>query len=51
METDDRQVWEFAKKGGFTIIANDADFDDFSSVWGFPRKIIWQHTGNTVQNV
>ena len=47
METNDQLVWEFAKNENYTIVKNDADFNDFSLVWGFPHKIIWLRTGNT----
>ncbi len=44
---DDKEIWEFAKKENYTIVTNDADFNDFSLVLGFPPKIIWLRTGNT----
>jgi predicted nuclease of predicted toxin-antitoxin system len=46
-KNDDKEIWEFAKKENYTIVTNDADFNDFSVVWGFPPKIIWLRTGNT----
>ena len=46
LESDDKQVWEFAKNNNFTIVTNDSDFNDFSLVSGFPPKIIWLHKGN-----
>ena len=42
----DRQIWEFAKKNDYTIITFDADFYDFSIIWGHPPKIVWIRTGN-----
>lgn len=42
----DIQIWEFAKKHNFTIITQDSDFNDLTSLYGFPPKIIWIRTGN-----
>lgn len=42
----DRQIWEFAKENDYTIVTFDADFYDFSIVWGHPPKIVWIRTGN-----
>jgi predicted nuclease of predicted toxin-antitoxin system len=42
----DRQVWEYAKKNNFTIVTQDSDFNDLTTLLGFPPKIIWIRTGN-----
>lgn len=42
----DKQVWEFAKNGGFTIVTFDSDFYDLSLTQGHPPKIIWIKSGN-----
>ena len=34
------------KTNNYSIVTNDSDFNDFSSVWGFPPKIIWLRLGN-----
>ena len=44
--SDDREIWSFAKINGYAIVTFDADFYDFSLIWGHPPKIIWIHTGN-----
>lgn len=44
--SSDREIWEFAKNNNFTILTFDADFYDFSVVWGHPPKIVWLRTGN-----
>ncbi|MFK8044209.1 MAG: DUF5615 family PIN-like protein [Crocinitomicaceae bacterium] len=44
--SSDRKKWEFAKENDYTIITFDADFYDFSIVWGHPPKIVWIRTGN-----
>ncbi len=43
--TDD-EVWEWSRKKGFTIVTKDADFNELSTLRGFPPKIIWIRTGN-----
>jgi len=42
----DRVIWEFAKTNGYTIVSQDADFNDLSLLNGFPPKIVWIRTGN-----
>ena len=42
----DKQIWEFAKKSNFIIVTQDSDFNDLTSLYGFPPKIIWIRTGN-----
>jgi predicted nuclease of predicted toxin-antitoxin system len=37
----DRVIWEFAKINGYTIVSQDADFNDLCLLNGFPPKIIW----------
>lgn len=43
----DQHIWEFAKQKGFIIVTQDSDFNDLSSLHGFPPKIIWIRTGNS----
>lgn len=42
----DREIWEFARREGFTILTFDVDFFNYSVVWGFPPKVIWLHASN-----
>jgi len=42
----DQQIWEFAKKNNYIIVTQDSDFNDLTSLYGFPPKIIWIRTGN-----
>ena len=42
----DRQIWEFAKELDYIIVTQDSDFNDLTSLFGFPPKIIWIRTGN-----
>ena len=43
---DDREVWEFAKANGFTIVSQDSDFANLAALFGPPPKIIWLRCGN-----
>lgn len=42
----DKEIWEYAKQNDFVILTFDADFYEFSLIWGHPPKIIWIRTGN-----
>lgn len=42
----DRDIWNFAKQNDFIIVTFDADFFEFSNLYGHPPKIIWLRTGN-----
>jgi predicted nuclease of predicted toxin-antitoxin system len=43
----DSEIWEFAKKNGYTIVSFDADFYELSILKKQPPKVIWLRTGNT----
>ena len=42
----DREIWTFAGKNGYVIVAFGADFYEFSNLYGHPPKIIWLRFGN-----
>ena len=46
-KADDLTIWKYAKKNNFHIVSKDADFNDMNTLYGFPPKIIWIHSGNT----
>ncbi len=41
LERPDREIWEFARAGGFIIVTADADFYELSAALGPPPKVIW----------
>jgi predicted nuclease of predicted toxin-antitoxin system len=43
----DRQIWEYAKENGYTIVTFDSDFFDLTLLLGIPPKVIWLRLGNT----
>ena len=42
----DREIWEFARAHGYTIVTQDSDFHDLTVLYGHPPKVIWIRTGN-----
>jgi predicted nuclease of predicted toxin-antitoxin system len=44
--TEDRHIWEYAKKEGFAIVSKDTDFRERSYVEGAPPKVVWLDVGN-----
>lgn len=46
INASDKIIWEYAKENDYVIVTQDSDFNDLSSLYGFPPKIIWIRTGN-----
>ena len=46
-DSTDLQIWDYARKNGYTIVTFDSDFMDMANLKGHPPKIIWLRTGNT----
>jgi predicted nuclease of predicted toxin-antitoxin system len=42
----DLELWEFAKRQNLIIVTQDSDFNDLTSLHGFPPKVIWIRVGN-----
>ena len=45
-ESEDHEIWTFAKVNEFTIVTKDSDFNDLSIIRGHPPKVIWLRVGN-----
>lgn len=43
---DDRTLWEYARKNGFTLVTQDSDFHELATLHGSPPKVIWLKCGN-----
>jgi predicted nuclease of predicted toxin-antitoxin system len=43
----DREIWDYAKKEGYSIVTFDSDFYDLTLFLGIPPKVIWLRFGNT----
>lgn len=46
MNTEDLEIWEFAKRNQYSIVTFDSDYYDISVINGHPPKIIWIRTNN-----
>lgn len=42
----DREIWEFARTNGFTIVSKDSDFRQLAFLLGPPPKAVWVRAGN-----
>jgi predicted nuclease of predicted toxin-antitoxin system len=45
-ESDDHELWEYARDNGYVFVTQDVDFFNLSTLHGFPPKIIWLRCGN-----
>ncbi|HET6382918.1 MAG TPA: DUF5615 family PIN-like protein [Armatimonadota bacterium] len=45
-QSNDQDVWDFARLHNFTVITKDSDFSDLSALRGFPPRVIWLRIGN-----
>jgi predicted nuclease of predicted toxin-antitoxin system len=50
-EAVDRDIWNYAKTHGFTIVSQDVDFAEMAALLGSPPKVIWLRTGNQATEV
>lgn len=50
-ESTDKAIWEYAKEQHYTIVTLDADFHEYSLLWGGPPLIIWLKCGNKPKNI
>jgi predicted nuclease of predicted toxin-antitoxin system len=48
--SEDVDIWDYARKNNYVIVTFDADFYDIGLINGCPPKIIWLRTGNLVTN-
>jgi predicted nuclease of predicted toxin-antitoxin system len=45
-EADDRSIWEYCRKNGYTVVTFDEDLYNLTTLYGPPPQIIWIKTGN-----
>jgi len=50
-ESTDKEIWEYARKYGYTIVTLDADFHEYSVLWGGPPLIVWLKCGNQPRQI
>ncbi len=42
----DEVLWAFARDNGYILVTKDSDFNDLSTLYGYPPKVIWLKCGN-----
>ena len=50
-QSTDRDIWDYAHANDFSIATLDADFHDYSTLFGGPPLIIWLRCGNQPSRV
>ena len=45
-ESEDIDIWEYAKANDFVIVSKDTDFQQRSLLYGHPPKVVWLRVGN-----
>ena len=51
-ESQDVDIWDYAKANGFVIVSKDLDFQQRSLLFGYPPKVVRLRVGNcTVQTI
>ena len=48
--SEDSEIWNYAKENGYVIVTFDSDYFDLSLIRGCPPKVIWLKTGNLITN-
>lgn len=49
-DSEDIDIWQFARREGFVIVTFDSDYYDISLINGCPPKVLWLRTGNLSTN-
>lgn len=49
-DSSDEEVWEYARKNGYTIVSKDSDFNNLLLLRGYPPKVVWLRCGNAPTN-
>lgn len=50
-DAGDKAIWEYAKREGYAIVTQDADFHEFSLLKGGPPLVVWLKSGNQPNSV
>ncbi len=50
-KSTDKIIWDYASEHDYTIVTLDADFHEYSLLWGGPPLIIWLKCGNQPKRV
>jgi predicted nuclease of predicted toxin-antitoxin system len=49
--SNDLDIWKYAKNEGYTTVTHDADFHEFSLLTDGPPLVIWLRCGNQTKNI
>lgn len=47
----DKAIWDYARSHDYAIVTLDADFQEYSLLWGRPPLIVWLKCGNQRKEV
>lgn len=47
VQAGDREIWDYAREHGYTLLTKDKDFSQLSALRGSPPKIVWLRIGNS----
>ena len=47
----DKEIWQYARDHDYAVVTLDADFHEYSLLWGGPPLIIWLKCGNQPKQV
>jgi len=47
----DREIWEYAREEGYSIVTHDADFHEYSLLNGGPPLVLWIKGGNQPKSI
>ncbi len=50
-DAPDNTIWRYAQEHNFNIVTQDADFHEYSLLYGGPPLIIWLKSGNQRKQV
>ena len=50
-QSTDKEIWQYARHHDYAIVTLDADFHEYSLLWGGPPLIIWLKCGNQSKQV
>ncbi len=45
-EATDEEIWQYAQEHDYIIVTQDADFHEYSLLYGGPPLVIWLKCGN-----
>ena len=50
-ESTDKEIWDYAQLHEYASVTLDADFHEYSLLWGGPPLVVWLRCGNQPSDV